>query len=199
MENGNNKNHSFQTILVEYGLLQLFVSFHESPQFGLKFGDVKKNAFIHFSQVDLLTMKVLRANPSQEVFSAVCSGLNGWCIVSWYNWIIEPFHQLIPYTIVGQQQNTCPSLYIRPCWTNTSPLYCPKDSQAVWGWLTRRPICGSLSGHSCFLGPLPLVGSKKIEFVSMGNIPNLFQYVSSKKCLKWHCFPYFKKSDFTGQ
>ena len=170
---------------------------------------MKKNAFIHFSQVDLLTMKVLRANPSQEVFSAFSSSSvlqcvvawMGWCIVSWYNWIIEPFHQLIPYTIVGQQQNTCPSLYIRPCWTNTSPVYCPKDSQAVWGWLTRRPICGSLSGHSCFLGPLPLVGSKKIEFVSIGNIPDLFQYVSCIKCLKlhWHCLPNFKKSDFNVQ
>ena len=93
--------------------------------------------------------------------------------LSGYNWIIiEPFHQINnSWTTV---EHLSISLYTTPPGQISPPVYCPKESQAVWGWLTRRPICGRLLwGDFCFLGPSPLVG------ISIWNIPDLFPYAPS--------------------
>ena len=144
MESGNNKKPFLPNNFGRIWFTATFCIFPWKPPIWAEIWWREKNAFIHFSQVDLLTMKVLRANPSQEVFSAFSSSSvlqcvvawMGWCIVSWYNWIIEPFHQLIPYTIVGQQQNTCPSLYIRAPAGQIPPLCTvqktPRQSGVDW-------------------------------------------------------------------
>ena len=103
------------------------------------------------------------------------------------------------------KSRTLVSLFILASWTNSAApsVYCPKDSQAVWGWLT-RPICGSLSGRFCFLGPSLLVGNKNFEFVSIGNIPDTFQYATSNidSIFKYwfQCFhSFWNISDWNGQ
>ena len=92
--------------LVGSGLLLLFVSFFESSQFALKFGDTKKGVRRHSlftsglvdnENVASRANKSLSRDPfSSNSFNGVVGALSA------YNWIImELFHQILPCTIVG--------------------------------------------------------------------------------------------------
>ena len=149
--------------------LQLFVSFHKSPQLSLKIGDMKKNAFIRFFTSGLVDNEsVASKSLSRGLFSSVQQPEWGDAL-SAYNWITEPFHQIIPCTIVGQQSRTLVNLFIQGAsWTNTAPCVLSKRLPGSLRLIDKKANMWSLVlGGLLLPGALAIGGQNKIEFISI--------------------------------